>query len=130
MEGTDLLLKTIGLFFVTALAEITGCFLPCLWLRKSGSVWLRSQPCALCLAPDAPSGGEWQGLCSLRRHLCCYRSSLAQGRGRGDVIGARLDGSGHRAARHVHYRAWLAGQAITIRDCKKRLQEASMLMKS
>ena len=35
-----MLLKTIGLFFVTALAEITGCFLPYLWLRKSGSVWL------------------------------------------------------------------------------------------
>ena len=40
MEGTELLLKTIWLFFVTALAEITGCFLPYLWLRKSGSVWL------------------------------------------------------------------------------------------
>ncbi len=35
-----MLLKTIGLFFVTALAEIMGCFLPYLWLRKSGSVWL------------------------------------------------------------------------------------------
>ena len=39
-EKTDLLLKTIGLFFVTALAEITGCFLPWLWLRKSGPAWL------------------------------------------------------------------------------------------
>jgi hypothetical protein len=28
MGETDLLLKTIGLFCVTALAEITGCFLP------------------------------------------------------------------------------------------------------
>lgn len=35
-----MLLKTIGLFFLTALAEITGCFLPYLWLRKSGSIWL------------------------------------------------------------------------------------------
>ena len=35
-----MLLKTIGLYFLTALAEITGCFLPYLWLRKSGSVLL------------------------------------------------------------------------------------------
>ena len=35
-----LLLKTLGLFIVTALAEIVGCFLPYLWLRKQGSVWL------------------------------------------------------------------------------------------
>ena len=40
MEEHALLLKTIGLFFLTALAEITGCFLPYLWIRKSGSVWL------------------------------------------------------------------------------------------
>lgn len=34
------MLKTTGLFFVTALAEIIGCFLPYLWLRKEGSIWL------------------------------------------------------------------------------------------
>ncbi len=32
--------KTIGLFFVTALAEIVGCYLPYLWLRKDGGAWL------------------------------------------------------------------------------------------
>ncbi len=31
---------TTGLFFLTAIAEIVGCFLPYLWLRKGGSVWL------------------------------------------------------------------------------------------
>lgn len=31
---------TTGLFIVTALAEIVGCYLPYLWLRKSGSPWL------------------------------------------------------------------------------------------
>jgi small multidrug resistance family-3 protein len=35
-----LLLKTAALFLLTALAEIIGCFLPYLWLRKSGSSWL------------------------------------------------------------------------------------------
>jgi small multidrug resistance family-3 protein len=34
------MLKTTLLFLVTALAEIIGCFLPYLWLRKDGSIWL------------------------------------------------------------------------------------------
>lgn len=32
--------KTLGLFVVTALAEIVGCYLPYLWLKKGGSIWL------------------------------------------------------------------------------------------
>nr|WP_306701252.1 YnfA family protein [Streptobacillus moniliformis] len=34
------MLKTLGLFVVTALAEIIGCYLPYLWLREGKSVWL------------------------------------------------------------------------------------------
>lgn len=34
------MLKTAALFVATALAEIVGCFLPYLWLRKGGSIWL------------------------------------------------------------------------------------------
>jgi small multidrug resistance family-3 protein len=41
------ILKTILLFVATAIAEIVGCFLPYLWLRKGGSIWL--------LAPAAAS---------------------------------------------------------------------------
>ena len=33
-------LKTVGLFAITALAEIIGCYLPYLWLREGKSVWL------------------------------------------------------------------------------------------
>lgn len=33
-------IQTILLFTVTALAEITGCYLPYLWLRQGGSAWL------------------------------------------------------------------------------------------
>ena len=33
-------LKTIGLFLITAVAEIVGCYLPCLWLTQGRSVWL------------------------------------------------------------------------------------------
>jgi small multidrug resistance family-3 protein len=35
-----LILKTFALFVVTALAEIVGCYLPYLWMRKNGSPWL------------------------------------------------------------------------------------------
>ena len=33
-------LKTIGLFFLTACAEILGCYLPYLWLREGKPIWL------------------------------------------------------------------------------------------
>ena len=35
-----LILKTTLLFVATAIAEIVGCFLPYLWLRKGGTIWL------------------------------------------------------------------------------------------
>jgi small multidrug resistance family-3 protein len=33
-------LKTFGLFVLTALAEIVGCYLPYLWLKQDRSAWL------------------------------------------------------------------------------------------
>ena len=33
-------LKIVALFFLTALAEIIGCYLPYLWLREGKSIWL------------------------------------------------------------------------------------------
>jgi small multidrug resistance family-3 protein len=33
-------LKTLGLFFVTAIAEIVGCYLPYLWLTKHAPAWV------------------------------------------------------------------------------------------
>lgn len=41
--------KTFALFVGTALAEIVGCYLPYLWLKKDQSVWLLV-PAALSLA--------------------------------------------------------------------------------
>ena len=32
--------KTTGLFCLTAVAEIVGCYLPYLWLKQDKSVWL------------------------------------------------------------------------------------------
>jgi small multidrug resistance family-3 protein len=33
-------LKTFGLFVLTAVAEIVGCYLPYLWLKQNHSAWL------------------------------------------------------------------------------------------
>lgn len=33
-------MKTFGLFLLTAVAEIVGCYLPYLWLKQGKSVWL------------------------------------------------------------------------------------------
>ncbi len=48
MPGMELL-RTFGLFVLTALAEIIGCYLPYLWLKQGKSVWLLV-PAALSLA--------------------------------------------------------------------------------
>jgi small multidrug resistance family-3 protein len=34
------ILKTFGLFVITAVAEILGCYLPYLWLKRNASPWL------------------------------------------------------------------------------------------
>jgi small multidrug resistance family-3 protein len=44
-----LLLKTLCLFALTAVAEIVGCYLPYLWLKAGKSAWLLV-PAALSLA--------------------------------------------------------------------------------
>lgn len=41
--------RTLGLFVLTALAEIIGCYLPYLWLKQGHSAWLLI-PAALSLA--------------------------------------------------------------------------------
>lgn len=43
------ILRVFGLFVLTAVAEIVGCYLPYLWLRRGGSVWLLI-PAAVSLA--------------------------------------------------------------------------------
>lgn len=43
------MLNTVGLFFLTAVAEIAGCYLPYLWLKEDKSIWLLV-PAAMCLA--------------------------------------------------------------------------------
>jgi small multidrug resistance family-3 protein len=50
-------MKVIGLFLVTAIAEIAGCYLPYLWLRQDKTPWL--------LLPGAVSLGVFAWLLSL-----------------------------------------------------------------
>jgi small multidrug resistance family-3 protein len=47
-----LVAKTAGLFVLTAVAEILGCYLPYLWLRRGQSAWLLL-PAALSLTAFA-----------------------------------------------------------------------------
>jgi small multidrug resistance family-3 protein len=49
LETAMLLIRTLALFVLTAFAEILGCFLPYLWLKKDRSAWLLV-PAALSLA--------------------------------------------------------------------------------
>lgn len=42
-------IQTAGLFFVTAVMEILGCFLPYLWLKQKSGIWVLI-PAALALA--------------------------------------------------------------------------------
>lgn len=54
------LLKTVGVFALTALAEIVGCYLPYLWLKKGASAWL--------LLPAAASLALFAWLLTLHPH--------------------------------------------------------------
>ena len=53
----ELVFKTLGLFVVTAIAEIVGCYLPYLWLKERVS--------ALALIPAALSFAAFAWLLSL-----------------------------------------------------------------
>lgn len=49
--------RTLGLFALTAIAELLGCYLPMLWLSRRGPAWL--------LAPAAVSLGLFVWLLTL-----------------------------------------------------------------
>lgn len=53
-------LKVFGLFVLTAVAEIVGCYLPYLWLRQGHSTWL--------LVPAAFSLATFAWLLTLHPH--------------------------------------------------------------
>lgn len=49
--------KALGLFVLTAIAEIVGCYLPLLWVKRQGPAWL--------LLPAAASLGLFVWLLTL-----------------------------------------------------------------
>ena len=53
------MIKILGLFSLTAVAEIVGCYLPYLWLKKGASPWLLI-PAAVSLAlfESGPQGSH------------------------------------------------------------------------
>ena len=65
------LMKTLGLFIATAIAEIVGCYLPYLWLKEGSELSL------ICLLVNTSSGGKRTRLRSLRRYLRVNRHSVA-----------------------------------------------------
>ena len=79
-------MKTLLLYIATAIAEIgLGCYLPWLWLKHQGSVWLLLPAAAslglfawLLTLHDAASGS---GLCCLRwcLHQCRYLLAVGCG---------------------------------------------------
>jgi small multidrug resistance family-3 protein len=63
--------KTVSLFVLTAIAEIVGCYLPYLWLRRGASAWL--------LVPAAVSLAAFAWLLSLHPSLGAGRTYAAYG---------------------------------------------------
>ena len=100
------LLRTLGLFVITALSEIIGCFLPYLWLRKNGSPW-PLVPAALSLAifawlltsHPAAAGREYAAYGRLCRR--CSSLALESGSGAFDRLGYNRGRTGY--LRNEHY---------------------------
>ena len=63
--------KTVSLFVLTAIAEVVGCYLPYLWLRRGASAWL--------LVPAAVSLAAFAWLLILHPSLGAGRTYAAYG---------------------------------------------------
>ena len=63
--------KTVSFFVLTAIAEVVGCYLPYLWLRRGASAWL--------LVPAAVSLAAFAWLLSLHPSLGAGRTYAAYG---------------------------------------------------
>lgn len=95
-------LKTFGLFAVTAVAEIVGCYLPYLWLRQGKTAWL--------LVPAAASLAAFAWLLTLHPTLAAGRTYAAYG---GVYVAAALVWLWR--VEHVRPDRWdLLGVAVTL----------------
>ena len=110
-------LKTFGLFVLTALAEIVGCYLPYLWLKQGHTVWLLV-PAAAALAlrrvAFAAPGRCGARLCGLwwRVHRRGHHVALDR-RSRG-TDGDRLGRCKRESARDGHHPVRFARGRVTV----------------
>lgn len=67
-------MRTLFLFFATALAEIVGCYLPYLWLKQGKSIWLLIPAflslALFCMAADTARDRSRAYVRRLRGRLC------------------------------------------------------------
>ncbi|WP_300460372.1 DUF4396 domain-containing protein [uncultured Nocardioides sp.] len=87
-------LKTVGLFLVTALAEIVGCYLPYLWLREGKTIWLLI-PGALHAGLVNPTFWWGMGVAFVAAYATAHpvnRLMLRRGQGHARSHGAMGDG--------------------------------------
>lgn len=77
--------SVFGLFIITAIAEILGCYFPYLILKRRevcvAMVTYSSEFGRVCLVADIASGSFWTDLCSLWRYLyfyCAYVASFCR----------------------------------------------------
>lgn len=71
MHDRAMIFRTLALFVATAVAEIVGCYLPYLYLRRAASPWL--------LVPAAMSLGVFAWLLSMHPALGAGRAYAAYG---------------------------------------------------
>jgi len=71
LHNSRMLGKTLALFVITAIAELVGCYLPYLWVRRNGSPWL--------LVPGAASLVAFAWLLTLHPTLGAGRTYAAYG---------------------------------------------------
>jgi hypothetical protein len=72
--------KTVGLFIVTAIAEIVGCYLPYLWLKGClglGVNTCRTEPRRFRLAPVPASRCSWSHIRGIWWRVCLGCARLA-----------------------------------------------------
>lgn len=110
------LLKTFLLFTLTALAEIVGCYLPCLWLktRPVGMVARagRHEPRAVCLAAYPASHRHRPCLRGLRRRVHRRSHGLVDDGGKGSADRHRLARCCGVLPRHDHRHDGIARGAL------------------
>lgn len=125
-------MQTAGLFILTVLAEIVGCFLPYLWLRKHGLIWLLI-PAALSLAVfswlltlhHAASGRVYAAYGGVYVATALVWLKVVDGE---ESLNLRLDRSGNRFARYEGDRLWLVRERMK-RSSQQRVSRSLMYPK-